>query len=215
MSIHCFGRVFYNCPTMKRFFPKSIFWSSRKLVGIRLSDNSCPVSKNCLYQSVWNPAPSSVGSCTKFYRILHQVLRNFVPSSASRLHYSSQKDSCWNITPLKFQWKQLSSVSIRSGYFLPVIGRVDSPPPCRWMKMFYLQMRNRTFLGLVRTVALTFWGISHPYLSPLKRFVHRGSSDKGESMRDKMQFLCLKGKYTEVSGITSGNNGNTSPNLCR
>ena len=30
-----------------------------------------------------------------------------------------------------------------------------------------------------------------PHLSPLKRFVHRGSTDKGESMRDKIRFLIV------------------------
>ena len=54
-----------------------------------------------------------------------------------------------------------------------------------------------------------------PHLSPLKRFIYRGSGDKGESMRDKNCSLRgVKWKYTEVSGITSGNNGNSSPNLC-
>ena len=58
------------------------------------------------------------------------------------------------------------------------------------------------------------WGYLSPHLSPLKRFIHRGSGDKGESMRDKNLFFVLKGKHTEVSGITSGNNENSSPNLC-
>lgn len=89
---------------------KGVFWLSRKIVGIkaysiimgkRLSDNSCPVSRSFPYRSVQNPDTSFAVSCAKFCEILRQV-----PSMTSLFHlkrsllehYTFKDDFCYERT---------------------------------------------------------------------------------------------------------------------
>ena len=53
--------------------------------------------------------------------------------------------------------------------------------------MYYMNDTNDTYFMENESSALTFFLISHTYLSSRKAFVHTGFRERGESMRDKTQ----------------------------